>query len=477
MIPSLSEILHSIFCGSRSLLDPRLLLLLAVLLPNPSATFAAEPPPNFIVIFCDDLGYGDLGCFGSQHHRTPHLDRAAAEGMKFTSFYSASPVCTPSRAALMTGCYPRRVDLDYGQTYLVLNPGDGKGLHADEITIAELLKDRGYATACIGKWHLGDQPELLPTAHGFDSYFGIPYSNDQGLRQGTNWPPLPMIEGARVVEAPVDQTTITRRYTERALEFLRANREGPFFLYLPHTFPHDPLFAGPAFQGKSANGVYGDAVEELDWSTGQILDELSRLEIDDRTLVVFTSDNGAAHNYGGSNLPLRGHKNSTWEGGQRVTCIMRWPGRIHPGTECDQLSTTMDLLPTLAALAGSVLPTDRAIDGHDIRGLMFRQGDTSSPYDRFLYRRARRLEAIRSGKWKLHLALSADTSGYTAKALYDLDADLAESTNVASSHPEVVQRLLSLAVAARDDLGDDDSAGPGQRPAGWVEDPVMLRAE
>lgn len=433
------------------------------------------PPrtPNVIVIFCDDLGYGDLGCYGSQKHRTPNLDAAAASGMKFTSFYSAAPVCTPSRAALLTGCYPRRVNLDFGWDFLVLCPGDPKGLNPDEFTIAELLRARGYATACIGKWHLGDQLEFLPTRQGFDSYFGIPYSNDQGTRSGKDWPAMPLMRNDQVIEAPAVQDSLTRRYTEAAIEFLQEYRDRPFFLYLPHTFPHDPLHASARFRGKSDNGIYGDAVEEIDWSTGEILKELEKLGLDRQTLVVFTSDNGAAHNYGGSNLPLRGHKASTWEGGMRVPCIMRWPGTIPAGATRDELVTTMDLLPTFATLAGAKMPADRAMDGKDVGPLLRGEANTNSPHDCFYYYRARDLQAVRAGKWKLHVSTTSDSDPFTASALYDLNADISETNDLAAAHPEITEELLALAEQSRTDLGHANTLGRDQRPAGMVEHPTL----
>jgi len=268
--------------------------------------------PNFIIIFCDDLGYGDVGCFGSEKHRTPNINRMAAEGMRFTSFYVTSGVCTPSRSSLMTGCYPRRVNMhESDRNECVLFPVARKGLNPDEITIAEVLKAQGYATACVGKWHLGDQPEFLPTSQGFDYYFGIPYSNDMGANQRNSNPPLPLVRNKKVIEAPADQNTLTQRYTQEVIKFITANKDTPFFIYLPHTMPHNPVHSSEKFRGRSANGGYGDSVEEIDWSTGEILAALKKLDIDERTLVVFTSDNGAAPRWGGSNLPLSGWKGST----------------------------------------------------------------------------------------------------------------------------------------------------------------------
>ncbi len=436
--------------------------------------------PNFIIIFCDDLGYGDLGCFGSKKHRTPNIDRMAAEGMRFTSFYVTSGVCTPSRSSLMTGCYPRRVNMhESGAHEWVLFPVAKKGLNPNEITIAEVLKEQGYATACVGKWHLGDQPEFLPTRQGFDYYYGIPYSNDMGAEQRPKNPPLPLLRNEKVIEAPADQNTLTKRYTEQVIEFITANKDRPFFVYLPHTMVHNPVHSSERFRGKSANSGYGDAAEEIDWSTGKILATLKKLGIDGRTLVVFTSDNGAAKRWGGSNLPLSGFKGSTMEGGMREPCVMRWPGRIPAGKTCDELACTMDLMPTFARLAGTKPPSDRIIDGKDIWPLMAGKQGAKSPHEAFYYYRVYQLQAVRSGKWKLHLPYKIKKRNQ-AKAtsmplkLYDLEADIGETNNVADQHPDVVQRLLALAEKAREDLGDVNRKGRNQRPAEWVVTPKPL---
>ena len=296
-----------------------------------SGLYAADQKPNFILIYCDNLGYGDIGCFGSTKHKTPHLDQMAAEGLKLTSYYSASGVCTPSRAALMTARYPRRVGLDNpDHDGAVLRPVSPNGLNPNEITIAEVLKEAGYTTGIIGKWHLGDQPEFLPTRQGFDSFFGIPYSDDMTPREGKPWPELPLMDNETVIEAPVDRDYLTKRYTERAIDFLKANQEKPFFLYLPQAMPGSTRapYSSPDFQGKSKNGPWGDSIEELDWSTGKILKSLKVLGLDDNTLVLWTSDNGAPRRnpVQGSNLPLSGWGYSTAEGGMRVPCIVRWPG-------------------------------------------------------------------------------------------------------------------------------------------------------
>ena len=314
---------------------------------------ADDTPPNFVVILCDNLGYGDIGCFGSSLHRTPHIDRMANEGMRLTSFYSTSGVCTSSRASLLTGCYPRRVGL--GRTDPdgdVLRPVSRNGLHPDEITLAEILQRCGYVTACIGKWHLGDQPPFLPTRQGFDSYYGIPYSDDMTADVDSSWPELPLLRNELVVEAPADRATLTKRYTQEAVRFLEEQRHQPFFLYLAHAMPGSTNrpFASEDFRGRSTSGPYGDSLEEIDWSTGEILATLRQLQLDDRTLVVWTSDNGAPHRDPpqGSNRPLGGWGYTTREGGMRVPCIARWPGKIPDGSECHELASMMDLLPTFA---------------------------------------------------------------------------------------------------------------------------------
>ncbi len=438
-------------------------------------------PPNFIIIFCDDLGYGDLGCFGSQKNRTPNLDRMADEGVRFTSFYVTSGVCTPSRASLMTGCYPRRVNMHQNDDGLcVLFPVNKKGLNPDEITIADVLKEQGYATACIGKWHLGDQRRFLSTRQGFDYYYGIPYSNDMGSRKKTNRPPLPLLRNEKVIEAPADQNTLTKRYTEEVIKFITANKDKPFFVYLPHTMPHVPLHVSETFRGRSPHGIYADVIEEIDWSVGQILETLRQLNLAGKTLVVFTSDNGATGGKGRSNAPLRGHKGSTWEGGMREPCIVWWPGRIPPGKTCNELAATMDLLPTFARLAGTKPPIDRVIDGRDIWPLMAGRKRAKSPHEAFYYYQIDQLQAVRSGRWKLHLPLKMKKRNWgkgipdTPLQLYDLKADIGETNNVADEHGEVVKRLLALAEKAREDLGDVNRKGKNQRPAGWADSPKPL---
>ena len=445
--------------------------------------------PNVVIMLMDNLGYGDLGCYGSTVHRTPHVDRLAQEGLRLTDFYSTSGVCTPSRASLMTGCYPRRVGLHCsGLGPSVLMPMDPKGLHPDEITMAHLLRQAGCATACIGKWHLGDQPPFLPTRHGFDEYLGVPYSEDM-VRSDSHpdWPPLPLMRNEEVIEAPVDRDDLTRRYTEEAIRFIRENRDRPFFLYIPHAMPGscEEPFATPEFRGRSGNGIYGDAVEELDWSAGRIMRTLGELGLDDRTLVIWTSDNGAVehHPRQGSNAPLRGWGYDTSEGAQRVPCIARWPGRIPAGQVSDEIVTMMDFLPTLACLAGTEAPTDRIIDGQDLRPLLLGNSEFTSLYDEagFFYYHMAQLQAVRAGRWKLYLPLenkktnlSGDYSeGESAEPeLYDVRNDPGEAREVSAERPEVVEHLSGLAENARQDLGDWDRKGTNQRPPGRVENPT-----
>ena len=452
-----------------------------------------EERPNVVFVLVDNLGYGDIGCFGSTLHRTPNIDRLASEGVRLTSFYSAAPVCTPSRASFLTGCYPRRVGMhvDYNGTQ-VLMAVSSRGLNPEEHTIAELLKEQGYATACFGKWHLGDQPPFLPRRHGFDEFFGLPYSEDMGEREATQFrvaaPPLPLLEGETVIEAPVDPSQLTRRFTERAVAFIKENRERPFFLYLPHTMPGSTResFASERFKGKSANGTYGDVVEELDWSTGEVLRALEENAIDNRTLVMWTSDNGPSLRKDvphGSVGPLHGWGYSTDEGGMRMPFVARWPGRIPAGIVSDELTTAMDLMPTVVKLAGGEVPTDRVIDGHDIWPILSGRPEAKSPYEAFHYYFLGQLQAVRSGKWKLYLPLEEkwDRRRWSNRVcdpgelkLIDLNADLDEEKNLAGEHPDVVERLTGYAERAREELGDIGRTGTGQRPAGHYPNPRPL---
>jgi len=431
----------------------------------------ADRSPNFVIVYVDDLGYGDLGPFGSKTHRTPAIDRMAEQGMRLTDFYSTCSVCTPSRSSVMTGCYPRRVNMHVDEkNRCVLFTASRKGLHPDEVTIADLLKTKGYATACIGKWHLGDHPKFMPTSQGFDEYFGIPYSNDMHTRQV----PLPLVRNLTVIEAPLRQDTVTERYTKEAIRFIKANKDRPFFLYLPHTAVHLPLHPGAAFKGKSKDGAYGDWVEEVDWSMDELFQTLQAEGIDQNTLVVLTSDNGSQK--AGSNLPLRGGKGRTDEGGMRMPCIIRYPGKIPAGSSSSEITATIDLLPTFARLAGAVLP-ERVIDGRDIWPILSRQNGAKSPHEAFYYYQMDQLQAVRSGPWKLFVPMEAKKrnwgkpEGKTELKLFNLAQDIHEDNNVADAHPEVIARLLALAEKARQELGDGDRPGKGQRPAGWVDQP------
>lgn len=352
-------------------------------------------------------------------------------------------------------------------------------MNPKEITIAEVLKKQGYATACAGKWHLGDQPPFLPTKQGFDSYFGIPYSNDMGSRQRKLNPPLPLMRNEKVIEAPANQNTLTKRYTEEVIRFITQNKDKPFFVYLPHTMPHNPVHSSEKFRGKSANKGYGDAVEEIDWSTGEILKTLKSLNLDDKTLVLLTSDNGAAKRWGGRNLPLSGFKGSTMEGGMREPCIVRWPGHIPAGKVCDEVTSTIDVLPTFAKLAGTEPPQDRIIDGRDIMPLLSGKAGAKSPHEAFYYYFRDQLQAVRSGPWKLRVSFQPARKGSkpTKMQLFNLDEDIAEKKNVADKHKDVVERLLGYAEKARKDLGDKGIKGENQREPGHVEKAVPLTKE
>jgi len=426
----------------------------------------AKRPPNFIIIFTDDQGYADLGVYGARDIETPNVDRMAEEGVKFTDFYVAASVCTPSRAALLTGCYPKRVGLQTG----VLFPKDTNGLHPGEITIAESLKNEGYATACVGKWHLGRPSELLPTSQGFDYYYGIPYSNDMTTNHpllktsNESWPELPLMRNNEVIEAPVDQTTLTKRYTEESIGFIKNNKDRPFFLYLAHNMPHYPCYSSDDFNGSSERGSYGDSVQEIDAGVGRIMETLKSLGIDDKTLLIFTSDNGpwkeaATINFQGresdgttgSALPLSGWKRDTLEGGMRVPAVMRWPGRIPAGSVCRELVSTMDLLPTLAVLAEADIPTDRVIDGKNISKLL-KDPTGRTPHDYFYYYsiKSEKLCAVRDAQgYKLHMWRDSegrnDDPPYEVRELYLLPNDMGEHNNIYEQKPEIVARLREVA--------------------------------
>ncbi|MFC7338768.1 sulfatase [Haloferula chungangensis] len=438
-------------------------------------------PPNFIVILTDDQGYGDLGCFGGDHVLTPNIDRMAEEGALLTSFYVAAPLCTPSRAALMTGCYPARIDMDIPSSitvekvsqkpFPVCLAGDGRGLNPNELTIAEVAQSAGYQTGIVGKWHLGDQPEFLPTRQGFEEFFGLPYSHDifpgHPRNQVFRFPPLPLLEGEEVIEMNPDADLLTRRFTERAVDFIKRHKDSPFFLYVAHALPHGPLAASPEIKKEYAEqlskkaggkpGIYPTAIFEIDWSVGEILKTLKDQGIDENTIVLFASDNGGTGK--GSNKPLSGGKGKTLEGGQRVSAVIRWPKEIPPGSKSDKLLTAMDVLPTFAKLSGAKLPNDLVIDGKDMMPTLV--DGAESPHEYFFYAHWGVLEGVRWKSWKLRVVEGKE-------ALYNLDDDLSEKKNVAATHPEIVQRLKSAMQGFREEME------AGLRPAGQVENPVPL---
>ncbi|CAN5901227.1 sulfatase [soil metagenome] len=464
---------------------------------------AADQKPNVIVFLTDDQGYGDVGCYGAKTFTTPNLDRLAAEGTRFSNFLVSQPVCTASRASLLSGCYANRIGMAGA-----LNHTSRTGIHPDEVLLPELCKSQGYATACFGKWHLGTLPDFFPTRNGFDEWFGIPYSNDNGPKHPTikGLPSLPLYDGDAVVENDPDQRLFTRKLTERSVRFIEQNREKPFFLYLAHVMPHVPIAVSEKFIGNSKAGLYGDTIAELDWSMGQILATLEKQGLSDRTLIIFASDNGPFLSYGdhaGSAGPLRGGKLTCFEGGVRVPCLMRWPGHIPSGRVCDELLSSLDLLPTLSGLMGSPLP-DQKIDGVDVWPLLSGASE-KSPRTSFLYFNGDELHAVRLGDWKLHLThdylvvagepgrdgkpsnwgkmqpLDIEESGirgiasrhgyrveHLEQSLYNLREDIGETHNVAAEHPEIVTRLLALAATGRADLGDTltKTSGTGLRAAG-----------
>lgn len=467
---------------------------------NAKVDSPGERPPNVVIIFIDDLGYADIGPLGATAYKTPHLDRMAAEGRVFTDFHSATAVCSASRVALMTGCYPERVSI-----LGALNPTAQHGIHADEVTLAELCRSRGYATAVFGKWHLGHHTPFLPLQHGFDEYFGLPYSNDMSPLQvemvkmspaaaerKRRSPPLPLFAGNEIIDRAVDpqeHAQLTTQYTEHAVSFIDRHKDRPFLLYVPHTMVHVPLGVSEKFAGQSGAGLFGDVVMEIDWSVGQILEAIRRHGLDDHTLVVFTSDNGPWLSYGnhaGSAGPLREGKGTMFEGGYRVPCVMRWPGKIPAGTRCDELAATLDLFPTVARLIGAQVPKDRAIDGRDIWPLISGEPNAHSPHEAFYCYYDRQLRAVRDRRWKLVLAHESrslegrpggrdgEPAGYAMvkvpQALYDLKNDLGETTDVAAEHPDEVARLARHAETARATLGDvlTGRMGSQVRPAGQL---------
>lgn len=462
------------------------------------AAFAPLParpesrPPNVVIIFTDDQGYADVGVFGAQGYETPNLDRLAKQGCKFTNFHVAQPICSASRAALLTGCYPNRIGINGA-----LGPGANHGLNPNEVTLAEILKQRGYATGMAGKWHLGRPAPLLPTHHGFDEFLGLPYSHDMWPRHpeapvGT-YPPLPLIEGDRVVKPdlqPEDLAQLTTQYTERAVKFIERNQDRPFFFYLAHSLPHVPLYVSDKFKGKSQRGLYGDVIMEIDWSVGEVMQTLKKFNLETNTLVIFTSDNGPWLSYGdhaGSAGIFREGKGTAWEGGTRVPCIMRWPGKIPEARTSDAMLMTIDLLPTIAGFAGAPLPTNK-IDGLNVAPLLTGANGASNPHEGYaFYYENNQLQAVSSsdGRWKLQFPHTYRTlagrpggmNGLPAKyeqrkiatpELFDLKNDPSETKDIADTQPEIMTRLLAFAEKTRVDLGDnlEQRTGSGHREPG-----------
>jgi arylsulfatase len=462
-------------------------LLLALLTVSCSSVKPVGRAPNVVVIFCDDLGYADIGPFGCTNYATPNLDRLAREGRRFTNFHVSEAVCSASRASLLTGCYNNRIGI-----FGALNHTAQHGLNPNETTLAEIFKQKGYATGMAGKWHLGHHQQFLPLRHGFDEYFGLPYSNDMwphGIEpKQIKYPPLPLIEGDIVLKAdvtPADQAQLTTWYTERAVCFIKRNRNRPFFFYLAHSMPHVPLYVSDRFKGKSGAGIYGDVIQEIDWSVGQVLDALKREGIEDNTLVVFTSDNGPWLSYGnhaGSAKPLREGKGTSWEGGTRVPCVMRWPGRIPADTSCGDMLMTIDILPTAARLIGAQLP-DHTIDGLDVWPLIAGIPGAKNPHAAYwTYYAHNELQSVCTGdgRWKLVLphtyrtlnGKSPGQDGYSVSyehlkiqqpELFDLVTDIGEHTNVAEANPEVVELLKQSAEQARTELGDSLTKRTGHK--------------
>jgi len=457
---------------------------------------AATPArlPNVVIFYADDLGYGDVGCFGQQRWKTPNIDRLAREGVRFTDFRVSQPVCSASRTSLLTGCYANRLGI-----HGALNHSARHGINAEETTLAEVCKQKGYATAAIGKWHLGHHPMFLPTRHGFDEYLGLPYSNDMWARSKVakrgDYPPLPLFDGEKIIDSDVDerdQAELTRKYGDRAADFIDRNKGGPFFLYLAFTMPHVPLFASSSFQGRSPAGVYGDVIEELDDAVGKALAALDRNGLANDTLAIFTSDNGPWLTYGphaGTAGPLREGKGTVYEGGLRTPFAARYPGRIPAGSVCGETAMTIDILPTIARLIGAE-PPKRKIDGLDIWPLLSGQPGAKCPHEAFYhYYHQGELQAIRSGPWKLILPHKAKLiegtplgkDGFPGKPrdtyvklqLYNLDLDLGERTDLVDQRPKIVTQLMTHVEAARAELGDALAGrkGSGTRPPGRLPNP------
>ena len=439
--------------------------------------WSAEKPPNIVLIFADDLGYADLGCFGSTTIRTPNIDSLARDGIKLTNFHVPQAVCSASRTALLSGCYPNRVGI-----LGALGPNAKNGIKDAENLLPEYLKKLGYSTAKFGKWHLGDAAQYSPLRHGFDTYFGLPYSNDMWPNHPTakNFPPLPLRQDDKVLELNPDQSKLTGWYTDRGVKFIEANKDKPFFLYMPHSMPHVPLYASEKFKGKSNHGLYGDVIEEIDASVGTILETLKKHSLDKNTLVIFTSDNGpwlSYGNHGGSKGMLREGKGTEFEGGVRVPFVARWPGKISAATTSNEPTMTIDLLPTLVGYAGGVVQTEPKIDGKNISAIIEAKPNAKSPQEAYYFYWGDALHAVTSGKWKLHFPhpylhiIEGGSDGKPGKgetrkielSLFDLDADITESKNVADQNPDVVKRLQMLGDKIREELGDSLAGKKGSK--------------
>jgi arylsulfatase A len=475
----------------------RLIFLLILIIPGILSDLSAENksiPPNIIVIFCDDLGYADLSSYGSLWNQTPEIDQMATEGVRFTDFYAGAPVCTPSRTGLLTGCYARRVDMDLdAKNRWVLFPVAKKGINPKEYLLPEALKDGGYSTAIIGKWHLGDQPEFYPLNHGFDYWYGIPYSNDMEIEK-RNDPPLPLMQNDKVIKQfkewkVFDQSTLTKEYTDEAIKWIKKNKDNPFFLYLAHTMPHNPVNARDEFFSKTNNPKerFGAAVAEISWSTGEILETLKKENLDKNTLVIFTSDNGGQPRWGASNGILRGHKGQTWEGGIRVPFIAWWPGKIEPGTTCYEPASVIDFFATFTSLADVNVNDGNKRDGQDISDYLFNPEKERQPRPWF-YWHVGYLEAVRYGDWKLSLLaqfseverqnMSKSTYNGTHFSdyleLYNLHEDPGENNNVADLNPEIVKEIIEMAEKERKALGEWTHKGPEVRKTLIIENPKPI---
>jgi len=461
------------------ILKTLLFTIVACMVRQVTTRAANNEKPNVVIVFTDDQGYGDLGCYGAQGYKTPHIDKLAKKGMKLNSFYVAAAVCTPSRASLMTGCYAARINMG-----VILFPSNKpiekqsssslKGLNPDEDILPELLKKEGYTTACVGKWHLGHQKPFLPHNNGFDEYFGLPYSNDMIPQLNPNYPEIPLMKNDSVVELNPDQHYLTKRYADYSVDFIKRNKEKPFFLYLAHSMPHIPIYASPKFEGKNEAGLYGDVIAEIDWSVGQVVKALKKAGVYKNTIIIFTSDNGPWIKYGkhgGSAGPLRDGKGSAFEGGQRVPCIISWPKHITAGSQSDKVVTALDILPTLMNIVGGDLPKEK-IDGNDVTELLTANPNAEGHKEPFFYISGKKIKGVRQGDWKLMLphrypklvepgkeGKKGITKGTNIElSLFNLKDDIGETTNLADKHPEIVTELKLLMDNFKEEIKENERA-------------------